>query len=1065
MKYIISLIFALSASLLFSQNTTSSTVSKVTFNPDIFGEETPAWQNPSVFEINREEPRANFFPYTSEEEAKNNSKEGASNFLSLDGKWKFNWVKSPAERPKDFYKPDFNVNNWAEIPVPANWQLHGYGIPIYTNIEYPFADRRGSMTSMKAPNPPLVPDEYNPVGSYRRTFNIPESWDGNEVFLRFGAVSSVFYVWVNGQQVGYSEDSKLPSEFNITKYLVPGENMIAVEVYRWSDASYIEDQDFWRLSGMTRSVYLYATPKSRIKDIKVLSGLSEDYQDGMLDVEVLLDNPENKDLYVSVGLSDEKGSLYTAGKSLKNSSISFEALFQNILKWSAEKPHLYALTVSLFDSGNLIQTTNLKVGFRTSEIKNGLFMVNGKPIYLKGVNLHEHHPVTGHVVDRETMIKDIQLMKQFNINAVRNSHYPQPEEWYELCDQYGLYLVDEINIEIHGMGTTNQGSFDTVPHPAYRPEWEAAFNERAKAMYERDKNHPSIVIWSLGNEAGNGENHKSNYRYLKKADASRPVQYEGATGDWNSDLQVPMYASIEEMIQYATNNPKRPLIQCEYTHAMSNSNGNIMDYWDAIYKYEALQGGFIWDWVDQGILEKTADGEIYYAYGGDYGPEGTPSDGNFCANGVVGSDRVPHPGLYEVKRAYQYIDFDYDPVSSMLTIKNNYDFKTTDDLTFAVKVLVDGEVSEESVFADISLEPGASSTLDVPVKLEEGKEVILRAYCYQKEATEIIPAMHELASEEFILSEYQYPKNIASDIKIEYSEEKDHFIFKGNGFEILVDRSSGLVSSIKYGQVQMLDEPVKPNFWRAPTDNDFGNGFQIRNKDWKTAVKTMKPLSIKVLDSDGKMVTGSASFNSFVLESDFDLVSVSGKLSMKYEILGDGSLIIKEELSGVPEKYKEIPRIGTTITIPDSFDNIEWYGRGPLENYWDRNTASLVGLYSQKADQFKVPYIRPQENGYRTDSRWIKATNTEGKGILIAGLQPLSFSALHNPVEDFDPGEQKAQRHTTDVKNRPHVYLNVDYKQMGVGGDNSWGARTHPEYLLSGGKTYSFGYMIKPIGF
>lgn len=1021
-----------------------------------------AWEMPEIFEINKEEPRANFFPFVNKADAKAGDKSKASNFLSLDGTWKFKWSKNPSERPENFHENGFNTSGWDNIPVPANWQLHGHGIPIYTNIEYPFADRRGSMTSMKAPNPPQVPEDYNPVGSYKRTFNISNSWIGNDIFIRFGAVSSAFYVWVNGEKVGYSEDSKTPAEFNITDYVQSGENTVSVEVYRWSDASYLEDQDFWRLSGMTRSVYMYYTPKTRIKDIAVISSLTNDYQDGLLNVEVELGGNISEKAYVSVSLSDGDNMLYATGENVEDKSIAWETTLPEIHSWSAENPKLYDLSVDLYDGKELLHTTNIKVGFRTSQIKDGLFMINGKPVYLKGVNLHEHHPVTGHVVDKATMIKDIQLMKQNNINAVRTSHYPQPEEWYELCDQYGLYLVDETNIEIHGMGTTNQGRFDTVPHPAYRPEWRAAFNARAKAVFERDKNHPSVVIWSLGNEAGNGENHKSNYRYFKEVDPHRPTQYEGATGDWNTDIQAPMYASIESMVEYANSNPARPMIQCEYSHAMSNSNGNLMDYWDAIYSHKYLQGGFIWDWVDQGLLKKSDDGVEFFAYGGDFGPEGTPTDENFCANGLVGSDRVPHPGLYELKRAYQFIDFVYE--NGKLTITNNYDFKNTEGINFKVELLENGVKVKDMEIGELVIAPGASISENLNIKGSSGKESILRVFAIQKDGDDIIPDNHVIAEGEFILSEYDYPMWSWGSKKINLSESDKSIELFGAGYKIMINKSSGLVSSIVYKGMEMLAGPIAPNFWRAPTDNDFGNNFQNRNYPWKRASSNRAVKTLVVKDKNGKVINElSGSHDGLNVECEFEIPDVGARLVLTYSVNGEGILKIDESLTRVDSKYQEIPKVGTVMKLAKGLEEVSWYGRGPFENYWDRNAASLLGTYSLNAADFYVPYIRPQENGNRTDTRWIKVANSRGLGIQIEGLQDLHFSALLNPTEDFDPGKSKTQRHTSDIVPGEHTYLNVDYKQMGVGGDNSWGTRVHPEYILPGGRDYKYAYIIKPI--
>ena len=604
------------------------------------------WEDPEIVQVNKEQPRAHFIPYATVEQAVNDEIWDSPNILSLNGIWKFNLSENPSQRPFYFFKDDYDTGDWTEIPVPSNWEVEGFDYAIYTNVKYPHAK-----------TPPLIQEHYNPVGSYKRTFKVPAEWNGDEVILHFGAASSMLNVWVNEQFVGYSEDSKTPAEFNITKYLKNGKNTLAVEIFRWCDASYMEDQDFWRLSGMTRDVFLMARNKQSIRDFKVTSDLDENYQNGVfaLDVEVVNFSTEEKNVSVDAVLLDGEKAIkdfsLSASTSDGKSPFSFKTTLPDVKKWTAESPNLYLLLITLKDeAGEVIEVLRQDVGFRNVEIKNGQLMVNGNPIYMKGVNLHEHHDVKGHVVDKETMLKDIEVMKSHNINTVRTSHYPQPELWYKLCNKYGLYVIDEANVESHGMG---YGKESLAKHPV----WGKSHMQRTENMYHRDKNQPSIVIWSLGNEAGNGVNFEQTYNYLKDIDGTRPVQYERAGLEYNTDIYCPMYMGMEGMERYARTNPERPLIQCEYAHAMGNSVGNLQDYWDLIESYDVLQGGCIWDWVDQGLLTTNEAGEEFWAYGGDFGPDTVPSDGNFCNNGLVDPDRGVKPHLLEVKKVYQNIGF------------------------------------------------------------------------------------------------------------------------------------------------------------------------------------------------------------------------------------------------------------------------------------------------------------------------------------------------------------------------------------------------------------------------
>lgn len=1021
------------------------------------------WENPAIVEINKESPHATFFGFESEALADKNDKSESAYFLSLNGRWKFNWAENPASRPAGFHKRDFDASRWKEIPVPANWQLYGYGYPIYTNAEYPFADSRAPFTDMgKAPTPPDVPDDYNPVGSYKKQFSIPQAWKSRRIVLNIGAASSAMYVWVNGQQVGYSQGSKTPAEFDITDFVKAGSNDLSVQVFRWSDGSYLEDQDFWRMSGITREVYVYATPHSRIRDFWAKASLTNDYHDATFRLEVELTSKTTENLDLAVHLSYQGQPLFERVKRIEvegQASASFTDVLPSVNPWSAENPALYDLKVVLRDErSRVLQAFNKKIGFRTSEIKNGQLLVNGQPIYLKGVNLHEHHGVTGHVVDEATMMKDLVQMKKHNINAVRTSHYPQPERWYELCDEYGIYLVAEANIESHGMGYGEKSL-------AKDPDWMKAHLTRVQRMVERDKNHASIIIWSMGNEAGNGINFQEAYSWIKSRDASRPVQYERALQTWNTDMVVPMYMPIHQMEAYAKRNPYRPLILCEYAHAMGNSVGNLQDYWDVIEKYRALQGGFIWDWVDQGLQKTTTDGKTYWAFGGDYGPDNVPSDGNFVINGLVFPDRSAHPALLEVKKVYQNIGFkNVDAVQGKIEVFNKQFFKNLSEYTLQWKLLKEGVLVEQGKLPFPQIAPQTSKVMTIPLpERSEGEEYYLQAAAVLKEAKPLLPKGHTVACEEFQLSPYTFtdlPKATSKNL-LSVHKKGHRFLIKNKGVKISVNAGSGLIESLRYKGIEIMEQPLTPNFWRAPTDNDYGNKMQRRYKSWKQAGanRVLKHFEIKSEENIIQEQTKGA--KQITIHTVFDLPDVSATLSIDYLINGEGQIKVKTRLERFLADTPGLPRFGHSWVLSEKLNQVEWYGRGPFENYVDRKTAALVGRYNASVEDFYVPYIRPQENGYKTDVRWLGLTNKSGVGIRIEGANLLSFSALHYAIEDLDAGDKRTG-HTYDLKKKPQVFLNLDHAQMGVGGDNSWGAQTHEKYRLPADKVYEFSYLITP---
>ncbi|MFH0761788.1 MAG: glycoside hydrolase family 2 TIM barrel-domain containing protein [Bacteroidota bacterium] len=1035
-----------------------------------FKKKTPRdWENPAVNNINKEKPRADFIAYGTKEAALTGNREASEFYQSLNGKWSFHFSSKPADRPFYFYEEDYDIRDWDIIEVPSNWELLGYGIAIYRNAGYPFAN----------PDPPLIPADNNPVGSYRRDFQVPATWKDRDVFIHLGAVTSAFYIWINGEMAGYSEDSKTPAEFNITKYLKKGNNTLAVEVYRWSDGSYLEDQDFFRLSGITRDVYLYSRNPVHIRDFFVKSNLTDNYTDGLFGLDVELCNGIRKisACEVSVTLMDGPEMLWQDTRKIEikeeSATIQFGKTLPSVKKWSAEQPNLYTLLISLTGSkGEPVEYISLPVGFRRMEIKNKQFLVNGVAVYLKGVNIHEHDPEKGHVVDEAMMKLDILTMKSHNINAVRTSHYPQPERWYELCDQYGLYLIGEANIESHGIGYNKDETL------ADRPEWALQHMERTVNMVERDKNHPSIIIWSLGNEAGDGRNMLADYKWIKQRDPSRPVQYERAekstnTTERHTDIWCPMYARIDYLIKYAQNpDNDRPLIQCEYAHAMGNSVGNLQDYWNAIESYPNLQGGFIWDWVDQGIIKTNDKGVKYYAYGGDWGPPGTPTDGNFCINGLVFPDRTPHPSLKEVKKVYQYIKFKAEDLKEgKILIRNGYAFTNLGVFRLDWQIEGDGRVILKGSMPCPDIAPGQSLTVQIPGKLpaaEPGVEYFLTVSAVRPDAWTIVEAGHNYAAEQFKLPVYaeRISLQVSDFPDLVKNQDGNTVTVQGLGFSVSFDLTQGKMISLKNSKDELLKAALLPDFWRAPTDNDFGNGTPERCEIWKEAGKNAVLKGALSDFSNPKMA---------VLDFMFDLRDKSGvfaELGVQYKVFGSGDIVIDYRFSKIREKLPEIPRVGMNMVLAREYDQVSYFGRGPWENYMDRKTGSFIGHYKAKVADMYTPYVRPQENGYRTDVRWLSLTNDKGQGLLVAGEPMICFSALHNTVEDFtslhrnfdERLDNPAQynRHIDDVVPRNLISLNIDLAQMGVGGDDSWGAWVHPEYRLEG-KSYQYSFRLKLI--
>jgi beta-galactosidase len=1007
------------------------------------------WENEKVVDINKLAAHTSFMHYPTAKLAVANEYKTSPWYQSLNGVWKFSYTDVPENRPVDFYKKDFNDAAWKTIPVPGNWELNGYGLAIYTNITYPFPK-----------NPPYIDHKFAPVGTYRQTFTVPASWANKNTILHFGSVTGAMYVYVNGKEVGFSKASKIPTEFDITRYLQSGKNNLAVQVFRWHDGSYLEDQDFWRLTGIERDVFIEAVAKESVKDFTIHADLDGNYTNGILSGNIVVNNSSAKQLGVTVSLLDASGKeVWKKNYSNKdnNSEINFDGTIEQVAKWSSEAPNLYNLVITLLDAkGNVLEATSHKIGFRKVEIKNAQLLVNGKRIMVHGVNRHEHDDLLGHVPNKETMLKDIQLMKMNNINAVRTSHYPNDPLWLQLCDEYGLYLVDEANIEVHGMGASNQGYFDTTVHPAYLPSWAPDFMDRIQRMVERDKNHASVIIWSMGNECGNGKVFHDAYLWIKKNDPSRPVQFEQAAEDWNTDIVCPMYPGMNYMKRYAADNTKtRPFIMCEYSHAMGNSNGNFQEYFDIIKSSPHMQGGFIWDWVDQGLKTKDANGRTFWAYGGDLGAGQLHNDENFCANGLIAANRTVHPGIYEVKKGYQDIIFkNKDWQKGRITIENNFCFTDLTAYRFQWVLIKNGKEIRSGNFT-LNTAPGETSDtqLDLPA-MGTDAEYMLNVFAYTKENKGLIPAGHEVAREQFGSETKQFfatVNNVSGKLLVEKSN--NNLQFSVNGITGRLNMRTGKWIGYTVNGQSMINRFPEPYFWRAPTDNDFGNQMPERLGIWRTAGSNQKMVSVNI---------GEQTAEGLAIDIKYLLTDINTPYTVQYFIRNDGSVKVDAAIDMAGQSLPEMPRFGMRMELKKTLHNIQYYGRGPWENYQDRNTAALIGLYDEQLkDQFVYNYIRPQENGYRTDVRWVSFTDDQHAGITISGAQPICFSALPYTDEDLDPGLTKKNQHPSDLNERNFINLHIDLKQRGVGGDNSWGAYPHEPYLLKD-KQYHYAYIVSP---
>lgn len=1032
-------------------------------------------ENPQVVSINKLPARATYFPFESIDLALNGQMEASSRFISLNGDWFFKWSKTPEKRPKNFYKNEYNLDSWNKIPVPSNWQLHGYGIPIYTNIKYPFS-------FYDEPNPPDIPDGYNPVGSYKRTFIIPNEWNEKKVYIHLGAVKSAFYIWVNGLKVGYSQGSKLPAEFDLTKFVRTGENNISLEVYRWSDGSFLEDQDFWRLSGIERDVYLYCRDDIQIKDYFSLCDLDSSFKNGILDLNVKFQSFQNKKFtgFLSALLKDNDKTIYDLTSKLNissndSSNIHLKAYIPNVNKWSAEKPYLYNLQIILKNKkGEVIETISKMVGFRNIQISNAQLLVNGKPIIIKGVNRHEHDYKTGHVVSKNNMIKDIEIMKSNNINAVRTCHYPDDPIWYELCDKYGIYVFDEANIESHGMHYNLNFTLGN------NPLWLNAHIQRTKRMIERDKNHPSIIAWSLGNEAGNGYNFYNTFLLAKSMDSSRIVVYERALEEWNTNTIGEMYADYTKLEKYAKRkkNADRPFILCEYAHAMGNSLGGIKEYVDLFEKYDKLQGGFIWDFQDQGLLARDKSGKEYFTYGGDYGPEGIPSDHNFLNNGLIKADKSLNPHMHEVKKVYQNIDLSFSKSSDRsINIFNKNFFRDLSNYYLEWEILEKGKVVKTGSLKDINVNPRENKNFKIGIEDFESKksDLLINIFIKVKNSEPLIDKDFVVAREQLILNPYTSSTNFIPNSKeLSFFENENKVNVTGKAFKFEFDKSTGRISYYSVNGKEIIKEGGNINFWRPPTDNDYGAKTPSLYKEWKDAfdINFSRSTTVK---KDKK--TGVVLINCITT-----ILNEHAKLNQQYRINSIGEIHLKNELIVIqgqnPDNllqsawdgkiakgtHSNLYRFGNQFELFGEYENINYYGRGPIENEVDRKQAAFVGNYTSSVNNFLNMYARPQYSGNRTDIRWFEITNKDGFGIKVEGDSLINFSASHFSQNDLDSGPIKnnSQRHGKLLPPRENVFLNIDGFIMGVGCIDSWKSLPRREYLLPY-QNYQFGYTIKPI--
>ena len=1030
------------------------------------------WENAEMIGRNKEPGHCTLIPFDNVESALKGS-ENSSQFLSLNGNWKFNWVKKPSIRPVDFYKVGFDVSSWDEIDVPSNWQMRGYGIPIYTNVKYPY--------SVNTKNIPSIDHEYNPVGSYIKTFKVPNEWKGREVFIHFGGVKSAFYIWINGKKVGYSQGSMTPAEFNITKYLESGDNLLAVEVYRWSDGSYLEDQDMWRFSGIYRDVFLYATPSLHIRDFFVYCDLDEEYKNATLHVraKVYNYNPSDSDtlsLEVSLLDSDQKvvGSETLMKKDFQlapesEGLLKLEAEVKNPNKWSAETPYLYNLILKLKNSKNeVIEVEHCRYGFKKVEIgpDDGMY-INGKSIIFKGVNRHDHDPDHGRRVPFERMKQDVVLCKQNNINAIRTSHYPNDPKFYDLCDEFGIYVLDECNLETHGLRNKI---------PRSKPEWTKAVVDRMVSMVERDKNHPCVFMWSLGNEAGQGDNFQKMKDATLEIDSTRPIHYEG---DYNlevSDVFSTMYKNPKQLAKAGEYKNTRagimtrvkakqyrgkPRMQCEYAHAMGNSLGNFQKHMDVFEKYPNIIGGFIWDYIDQGLRKSSKDGKEFWAYGGDYGDE--PNDGVFCINGILMPDRKPNPSLYEVKKVYQNIKiYPIDLLRGEIRIHNKFNFIPLDFVDASWEMTANGEVIQGGQISVPEVNPGAQVKVEIPYEqpeLEASTEYHLKITFTLAEENSWAEKGHVVAWDQMKIP-YESPDLMHLSVEkmslVNLQDSIGAYIVEGEDFKISIGKTSGAIESLNYKGKELVAKPLIPNFWRATINNDKGAlDFAPVMKDtlnrilggrWEDAIKNRKVQKITVEEKETQVVQ-------FTVYTHIPL----GEKHLKtiYTIYGSGDIIIENYF----KPSKNMVRFGMQMEVPGEFNTMTWFGKGPHETMFDRKTGAAVGIYSDTVENLIHHYVDPQENGNRTDIRWVALTDKNGSGLFVSDV---GGTLLNASVWPYKMEDLVLAAHIHEVPTRDNNTFNIDYKQRGVGGDIPALAVLQKEFKLPAKQDYYYAFRIRP---
>ena len=984
----------------------------------------------------------------------------SANFISLHGAWKFNWVKDADKRPTDFYKTDLDDSAWKTMNIPANWEMNGYGVPEYVNTGFAW---RGHFDQ----KPPAVPVKDNNVGSYRRIINIPDSWDGKQVIAHFGSVTSNIYLYVNGQYVGYAEDAKVAAEFDITPYLKKGDNLIAFQTFRWCDGSWCEDQDFWRLSGVARDSYLYARDAAvQLTNIKITPDLQNNYEDGVVQIYAEVKGQP----VIEYKLLNHNGIEIIKSDANFKKRVNGTAQFtiKNVKKWSAEDPYLYTLVATVKDQkGNIVEVVPQKVGFRKVEIVNSQLLVNGKPVLIKGADRHEMDPDGGYVVSRERMIQDIKIMKRLNINAVRTCHYPDDPVWYDLCDEYGLYVTAEANQESHGFGYGNDAE-------AKKPEFAKQILERNQHNVEMYFNHPSVIVWSLGNETVNGDNFIAAYKWIKEQDKSRPVQFEqaGRTGE-NTDIFCPMYYSHDGCDKYSKDDKfTRPLIQCEYNHTMGNSSGGLKEYWDMVRKYPKFQGGYIWDFVDQALhrnpvkpmsvkdnLTYAQYNKIKYTYGGDYN-DYDPSDNNFNCNGVIGPDRQLNPHAYEVAYEYQNIWAEaVDLQAGKISVYNEHFFRNLANYQLVWTLLQDGKAVQNGTVDKLDVAPQQKTVVTLPYQIPAEGEVLLNIEFRLKKAEPLMEAGQMVAYRQLEVRTANAAAAVVAEgkLKVENKKKETEIKVLNDFIDIEFDKATGLLKEYEVNGVDLLGEggTLKPNFWRAVTDNDMGAQLQKKFRVWRAPalnLQTITASKVKV----GKNVNA-------VVKAVYDMPDVKAALTITYTIAPDGTMGVEQTMDATEgEKVSDMFRFGMLMQLPFQMDNSTFYGRGPIENYIDRKGSQNVGIYTQTAEEQFFPYIRPQETGTKSDIRWWQQTDKAGKGFRITSGNLFSASALHYSIDDLDDGEEKEQRHSYEVPQSKYTELCIDKEQFGVGGENSWGAWPLPQHRLGyADKTFSF--VISPV--